>query len=180
MSRRIPGEAFETLTLFVKISLAFGAAALLFLDDRSVAAISSSSQPLSLVSELCLGATFVATVILVAVWDVALAILVCLFLVCWIAALQKQKQKHDSQRQRQRQKQDPSQSTTTPQQLRAASEYMAKMQAQAIDTQAAHDNAGPALYSLDTPLPTVNDQTSIPMAYTMADRTYSTTAACLS
>lgn len=166
-------EAFETITLFVKICLAVGATMLLFLNDRSVKALRSSSPPISLVSEVCLGAFFVASVLLVAVWDSTMAVLVCLFLVCWIAALRWKPPQTTRPT-------PPAEASAThsagrrSEDQRVASEAVSRMQAVKIQTQAALDNAGPLKYALDTPLPTENEQTSLPMAFAMADRSYST------
>lgn len=163
-------ETFETMTLFAKIGLAIGATLLLFLNEQTVAAMSSSAPTMSLVSEVCLGATFVASVLLVAVWDSTLAVLVCLFLACWVAAIQN----GGKQTQKKVQARGPAERVQDPTDMRARSEKVSGTQAAAIQAQAAHDNAGPLRYSMDTPLPNENEQTSIPMAYAMADRSYST------
>lgn len=177
MSRTKQEEGLGTVTLFLKIGLTFGATLLLFMDDSLIASIGGCSPSLSLVSELCLGATFVASVVLVAVWDTALALLVCLFLVCWIAAIQKARDGGKGTSPTTQATQIKGRKGDTPT-LRQASERVSQTQSAAVETQAVLDSTGPLLYSIDTPLPTPNEQTSIPMAYAMADRSYSTPALC--
>lgn len=86
-------DTFNMLTVFAKILLALGATILLFLDDATLLSLTGtgrdrSGRP-SLLTEMCAGATFLASVILVAFWDSALAILVCMFLACWVLVQQK-------------------------------------------------------------------------------------------
>lgn len=166
-------ETFEMLILFAKIVLALGATMLLFCGDGTSNALATASPQthsnrMSLLSEVCLGVTFVASVILVAVWDCALAVLVCLFLVCWIAVSQKQKDKQILQKQQQLQRQQQ-------RNLQKQSSNLSQAQMSVIQSQANRDNDVQYLYSAGTPLPTKNVQTSVPMAFTMGVRSYSTT-----
>lgn len=154
-------ESSEMVTLFAKIVLALGATSLLFLDDKSISMIVASSpqtDSLSFLSQVCLGVTFLAIVLFLAVWDCALAILVCLFVICWILVTRRQPNR-----------QQPGV------QDGAESKRVSQRQAYAIRSQLDRDNDVRYMYSLDTPLPTPNLQTSVPMAFTMGDRSYSTT-----
>lgn len=162
-------ETSDTVVLFAKILLALGATSLLFVGDDTMLAMngpqwSKSINP-SPLGQACLGACFIASVILVAVWDCALAVLVCLFLVCWIAvqhrALRATSVGVSS---------DPSSASVSQR-----SALVSQIQAAAIMKQTAEENSLQFLHSVNTPLPTQNMQASTPMAFTMADRRYSTT-----
>lgn len=165
-------ETSNMLTLFAKIVLSLAATSLLFLDDRSLDMITSASPRglgTSLLSQVCLGVTFVAFVFLVAVWDCALAVLVCMFVVCWIAILKQRGVRQQQQQQRRIQEQKEQRT------LLAESARVSYGQGYVIESQLDKDNDVRYMYSVDTPLPTENKQTSVPMAFTMGDRSYSTT-----
>lgn len=163
-------EGSQTVVLFAKILLALAATTLLFVTDDTMLALSrpelSESISPSLLGQVCLGACFVASVVLVAVWDCALAVLVCLFLVCWIAV---QRRALKSVRVDRGTGADPSASWAA-----RKSALVSRRQAGAIKRQTAEENDLQYLHSVDTPLPTQNQQADIPMAFTMADRSYST------
>lgn len=157
----------DTVILFAKILLALGATMLLFLDDttmRTMLPPGPPSPPPSPMGQVCLGLFFVASVILVAVWDCALAVLICLFLVCWIAVQQRSASIYGAGTGRA--------SRAGGSSSARQSALLSRRQAAAIQRQSAEDNDLQYLHAVDTPLPTRNQQVSLPMAFTMADRSY--------
>lgn len=129
-------------TLFAKIVLAVGATLLLFCNkDLRV------TPSLSFISQVFICLTFLAGLLLVAFWDVALAILICIFVASLMIIINIQHKVDTTQRD-------------------AHNTASIKL------AQSDQDNNAQYLHSVNTPLPTANHQTSVPMAFTMADRSY--------
>lgn len=158
-------ENAETITLFSKILLAIGATLLLFVDSEYVShVIHFYPASLSFVAQVFLATTFVALLLLIAVWDSALAVLICIFVACWIAVVRRHGLNGTV--------------TTTPKRSSESSQAsrVSDNQAAAVLAQSNRDDDAQYMHSVNTPLPAPNLQASVPMAFTMSDRTYSTTA----
>lgn len=143
-------DAIDILTLVAKIFLAVGATSLLVLDSFSDVPI--IAPDMSLVSMACLGVTVSAFLLIVAYHDIALAILICIFIACGLAVLSKNRNK---------------------QAQALVSDHVSRDQAASRLAQQNRDNDALYMHSVDTPLPTPNQQMSLPMAYTMTDKSYS-------
>lgn len=147
-------DSIETLTLFAKIVVAIGAICLLFVDQAYV-----TGPSVSIVTEACFGVTFVALLVVVSVWDSTLAVLTCILAACWISAI-KRRGRNDT--------------------VAAESAQVSAGQAAAMLSRQSRDNDNQYMQSVGTKYPTSVTQAQAragpPMAFTMADRTYSGTA----
>lgn len=162
-------EASRTVIIFAKILVALGATMLLFLDNETIRTVVPAGPPSptpSPMGQVCLGLFFVASVILVAVWDCALAVLICLFLVCWIAVQQRSNMASS------RGGGGGRGTGTSSSAYRSA--LVSQRQNADIQRQSAEDNDLQYLHAVNTPLPTRKKQVSLPMAFTTADRSYAT------